>query len=87
VSIWVVAAGAAPFPTATTQIDTFKLYATYKLKESLWLTGSYWYERYDTQDWHLDGIAPATVSNLLAFGAQPPHYSLNVLRVALRYRF
>ena len=38
-------------------------------------------------DWRLDGIAPGTVSNLLALGAQPPNYSVNVFRVAMRYRF
>lgn len=81
------AVGAPPFPSADTQRDSLKLYATYKLKDSLWLTGSYWYEHYDAQDWRLDGILPATVSNLLAFGAQPPRYTVNVLRVALRYRF
>ena len=64
-----------------------KLYATYKLKDNLWLTGSYWYERYDSQDWRLDGVLPATIPNLLAFGAQAPSYSVNVLRVAMRYRF
>jgi MtrB/PioB family decaheme-associated outer membrane protein len=81
------ASGAPAFPAATTDIDSFKLYATYKLKDSLWLTGSYWYERYDAQDWRLDGLAPATVPNLLAFGAQAPNYTVHVLRVALRYRF
>ncbi|MGZ5204796.1 MAG: MtrB/PioB family decaheme-associated outer membrane protein [Caldimonas sp.] len=77
----------APFPAATAKVDSLKLYATYKLKDNLSLTGSYWYERYDSQDWRLDGIAPATIGNLLTFGAQPPNYSVNVLRVAMRYRF
>ena len=30
---------------------------------------------------------PATLPNLLAFGAQAPNYSVNVIRIALRYRF
>ncbi len=80
-------AAAPPFPTATTQLDSLKLYATYKLKDNLWVTGSYWYEHYDSQDWQLDGIAPATIPNLLALGLQPPRYSVNVFRLALRYRF
>jgi MtrB/PioB family decaheme-associated outer membrane protein len=78
---------APPFPTAETSLDAIKLYATYRLKENLSITGSYHYERYDSQDWRLDGIGPATVSNLLALGAQSPDYSLSVIRVALRYRF
>jgi MtrB/PioB family decaheme-associated outer membrane protein len=78
---------AAPFPTAKTSMESFKLYGTYSLKDNLSITGSYQYEHYDGQDWRLDGIAPATVPGLLALGVQPPNYSLSVFRVALRYRF
>ena len=79
--------GAAPFPTAETRLDTFKLYGTYVLKDNMAITGSYQYERYDSQDWRFDGIGPATVFNLMALGMQPPNYSLSVFRVALQYRF
>ena len=78
---------APPFPTATTALDRLKVYATYRLKDNLSLIGSYWYERYDAEDWRLDGVLPATIPNLLAFGMQPPRYQVNVLGVALRYRF
>jgi opacity protein-like surface antigen len=78
---------APPFPTARTKLEAFKLYGTYNLKDNLSITGSYHYEHYDTQDWRLDGIAPATVSTLLALGAQSPNYSVNVFRIAMRYRF
>ena len=57
------------------------------LKDNLSITGSYQYEHYDSQDWRLDTVGPATVPNLLALGAQPPNYSLSVFRVALQYRF
>jgi len=80
-------AAAPPFPTATTQLDSVKLYATYKLRDNLSVTGSYWYEHYDSQDWQFDGILPATIPNLLALGAQPPRYNVNVFRLSLRYRF
>ena len=84
-----VTTGAAlpSFPSASTTLDSLKLHATWRLKENLTLAGSFWHERYDAQDWHLDGVLPATVPNLLAFGEQPPRYRVNVLRVALRYRF
>ena len=75
------------FPTATTALDSLKLYATYRLKDNLSVTGSYWYEHYEAQDWRLDGVLPATIPNVLTFGEQPPHYRVNVFRVALRYRF
>jgi len=81
------ALAAPPFPNAKTKLEAFKLYGTYHLKDNLSLTGSYHYEHYDTNDWRLDGIGPATVSNLLALGAQAPNYSVNVFRVAVRYKF
>ena len=79
--------GAPAFPDATTKIRSFKLYGAYKIDDKMSVAGSYAYEKYDSDDWRYDGIAPATVSNLLALGNQAPHYSLSVFRVALRYRF
>jgi predicted porin len=80
-------ASAPLFPSATTSLDSLKFYATYKLKDNLSLTGSYWYEDYDAKDWRLDGVLPGTAPNLLAFGEQPPRYRVHLLRVAMRYRF
>lgn len=76
-----------PFPSITTSVDRLRLRAVYRLKDNLSLVGGWWYERYQSQDWHLDGVYPATISNLLAFGDQPPRYRVNVLQFALRYRF
>ena len=78
---------APPFPTNTTSIDRFRLRAVYQLQKNLSLAGSWWYERYDSQDWHLDGVYPSTISNLLVFGDQAPRYKVNVLQLGLRYRF
>ncbi len=78
---------ASAFPTAKTSLDSLRLQATYRLQDNLSLTGSYWYEFYEAQDWRFDGVLPATISNLLAFGEQPPRYRVNVVRLALRYRF
>lgn len=76
-----------PFPTASTSLDSVKLRATYKFSEKMSLTGSWWYERYDTQDWRLDGVLPATLPNLLGLGEQPARYRVNAVAVTLRYRF
>jgi MtrB/PioB family decaheme-associated outer membrane protein len=76
-----------PFPTVATSIDRFRLRAVYQLQKNLSVVGNWWYERYASQDWHLEGVLPATVSNLLAFGDQPARYRVNVLQLGLRYRF
>ncbi len=75
------------FPTATTAMDSAKFFASWHLSKAMSLTGSYWFEHYDAADWQLDGVQPATIPNLLAFGVQPPHYNVSMVRVSLRYRF
>jgi hypothetical protein len=75
------------FPSLTTTLDSLKLYATYRLKDNISLQASYWFERYDTKNWMLDGVAPNTIPNVLTLGEQAPRYSVNVIRLALRYKF
>jgi MtrB/PioB family decaheme-associated outer membrane protein len=79
--------GEPAFPRASTALDRVKLYASYKLKDNITLTGSLWYEEYSSLDWRLDGVLPATVANLLSFGQQSPHYRVNVVSLAVRYKF
>lgn len=81
------ASAASAFPQATTRLDSLKLFASYSISDAMTVMGSWWYERFDTQDWHVDGVQAATVSNLLSLGDTAPRYHVNVLRVALRYRF
>jgi MtrB/PioB family decaheme-associated outer membrane protein len=76
-----------PFPAATTSLDRLKLSASYRLKDDLSLVGTFWHERYDSADWHLDGVQPDTVPYVLAFGQQAPQYRVNVLQVSVRYRY
>ncbi len=76
-----------PFPEISTSLDTLRLQATYRVKDNVSIIGNYWYERYDSQDWHYDDLLPATVPNLLVFGDQPPHYDVNAVGLALRWRF
>lgn len=56
-------------------------------RENLSVNGTYWYEHYNSQDWHLDGVSANTISNVLAFGEQPPSYYANVVMLSLRYKF
>jgi MtrB/PioB family decaheme-associated outer membrane protein len=84
-----VDAGAAspPFPTARTIIDSVRLRAVYRLQDNVSIVGTWWHERFQAQDWHLDGVLPGAVSNLLAFGEQPANFRIDVLQLAVRYRF
>lgn len=75
------------FPSTKTSLDSLRLYASYKLDDKITLTGGLQRESYDTQDWHTDGVMPATLQNLLAFGNQPQHYRVTALRLGMRYKF
>ncbi len=77
----------SPFPQASTDMDSIKLRASYKLSDKLSITGQALHESYRSQDWQQNSLMPATLFNLLSFGQQAPHYRVNVVSVALRYRF
>ena len=74
-------------PNISTSLDSLKLYANYRLKDNVSLLGGYWYQRYDSKNWMQDGVTPGTIPNVLTLGEQPPRYHVNVVRVAVRYRF
>lgn len=78
---------ASQFPTAKTSRDTVKLFGSYKLEDNLSINVDLWHERYVANDWHVDGVLPATVQNLLSFGQQAPNYSVKAVRVSARYSF
>jgi MtrB/PioB family decaheme-associated outer membrane protein len=76
-----------PFPDLFTELDSLNFYATYRLKDNLSLKAAYWFERYKTQDWMLDWVAPGTIPNVLSFGEASPSYDLNVITLSVRYKF
>jgi MtrB/PioB family decaheme-associated outer membrane protein len=84
-----VATGAAQpgFPDFATKLHTFSLYATYRVNKQVSLNGGYWYQRYRSADWMLDGVTPATITNVLTLGEQPPQYRVDVVHVTVRYAF
>jgi MtrB/PioB family decaheme-associated outer membrane protein len=76
-----------PFPDLTTKLDTVKLYGTYKLKPGVALHAAYWYERYDSTDWTLDGVTPFTIPGVYTLGQLSPAYHVNVVTLSVRYSF
>jgi MtrB/PioB family decaheme-associated outer membrane protein len=75
------------FPDLKTDLDTLKLYADYRLRDDLTLHAAYWYEHYNSKDWMLDGVEPATIPNLLSFGEDSPDYNVHAVMMSVRYRF
>lgn len=76
-----------PFPANKTRMDSVRLWAHYKLDEKMSIKAGWAYEKFRSNDWHVDGILPATVGNLLSLGEPSPRYQVHWVTVALRYRF
>lgn len=76
-----------PFPDLTTKLDTVKIYGIYKLKPAVALHAAYWYERYNSTDWTLDGVTPFNIPNVISLGQLSPSYHVNVVTLSVRYSF
>ena len=85
-TIWFGSFG-TPFPTVVTSLQAVTLSAAWHQDAHWTLLGNIAWEQYGSTDWHVDGVGPGTVPNLLAFGEQAPKYSVGVIRFAARYRF
>lgn len=75
------------FPDLRTDLDSVKLYADYRMDETMVLQFAYWYEEYDVSDWAIDDVTVDTVSNLLSLGEVASSYSNNVVKLSMRYEF
>lgn len=85
--ITVFAGSPDDLPELTVDMDSIRIYADYRLKDNMSVHAGYWYERYDTRDWALDGVDVDTISNVLSLGETSPDYELNVVSLSLRYTF
>lgn len=76
-----------PLPSIATRLHSLKLHGRYHLSEKLKLNISYVMERFDSDDWHLDGIDVGTLSGELLAGNPSPAYRADVFMLSLGYRF
>ena len=75
------------FPDLETELNRFKADLTYRASERLDVVFGWWWEKFDSKDWSLAGVQPATMPQVLAFGADPYNYDVNVFSVSARYYF
>jgi len=74
------------FPDVTHRRQSIRLGLQYPYSEALDFGLDLIYEDYDSSDWALENVEPATVPNLLALGADPWDYSTAVVYLNVRYR-
>lgn len=76
-----------PFPELETELNSVRLSASYDVSDRLRVGVAWTWEDYDSSDWQLEGVEPATLTNLLGMGADPYNYSVNVIGLSFSYRF
>lgn len=75
------------FPKLRTKLHQVKFGLEYPYNKSLSLSFNYLYEKFNADDWMLEGVEAATVPNLLSLGADPYDYDNHVFFVGVRYVF
>mgnify|MGYP003542271892 FL=1 len=58
-----------------------------KVNDALKLGAGVRCEKLEASDWALEGVQPATLATLLALGADPYNYDLQVISFTVRYDF
>ncbi len=73
------------FPELESRFDDLRVALSYDSSERLQWNLYLRYQRFETEDWALEGLAPAAVNSLLSLGAAP--YDEDVIAVGLGFRF
>jgi MtrB/PioB family decaheme-associated outer membrane protein len=73
------------FPSLDTRTNTARLNVMYALSEKIQLVGGWWYQRYRSDDWALDGVNQDTIGSVLTWGGNSPDYEVNVISFGFNY--
>lgn len=74
------------FPELQSELDNLRVRLSYRRSERLTVNLDLRYERFATEDWALQGVAPDTIPAVLSLGAQPYDYDVFVLGLGFGYR-
>ena len=77
----------SPFPDLESKLHSLRLYADYRLKKNTKLKLSYRYEKFDADDWSIDGVDVDTIPEVLLLGEENPSYDQHVIGLALAVEF
>ena len=87
-----VAVDKSPAPTAgfadmKSKRNSWNLYAKKRLGENLEVQVGYYQEKFEVNDWTIDGVDPDTMLNVLSTGEIAPSYKVEVVSAGVKYRF
>ncbi len=74
------------FPQNWSKLESTRLDTTYQWTPALQVRFIFTHETYNSRD-SLAGVGPGTIPGLVAFGIQPYLDKVNVVGLAMRYRF
>jgi MtrB/PioB family decaheme-associated outer membrane protein len=74
-------------PTLISELTGAQLMADWHLDARWSLNAGWRWEKFDADDWAKDGVGPATIDNVLTFGAETLDYDVNVFMLGFTYRF
>ena len=66
-------------------MDSLRFTLDYIVSRKLTINASARWERFEAEDWGLEGVAPDTISNVLTMGANPYDYDVWVFGIGFRY--
>jgi MtrB/PioB family decaheme-associated outer membrane protein len=78
---------ASAFPTLSSELTGTELMADWHLNPRWTINLGWRWEEYSADDWSKDGVGPATIANVLTFGARTLDYDVNVFLLGFRYNF
>jgi MtrB/PioB family decaheme-associated outer membrane protein len=78
---------AGSFPAVRSELSSVRADFEFDVTERMGVELTWWYERFTSSDWALQGIGPATLPNVLSLGADPYDYSVSYVTIAVTYLF
>lgn len=79
------AVSATPLPELESTMDSLRLMLNYNVSQRLAIDVNARWERFQAEDWGLEGVAPDTISTVLTMGANPYDYDVWVFGIGFRY--
>jgi MtrB/PioB family decaheme-associated outer membrane protein len=75
------------FPELFSRLDSARLYGDWRVRQHLRMHLAYWHEKFQSRNWTVDGVAPATISNVLSLAPGAPAYSIDVITLSGSYEY
>jgi len=76
-----------PVPDIKSRIHSLGVSADYHFDTNMSLKFAYRYEAFNSEDFALDGVGPATIDQVLNLGESSPDYVAHIFAVSLKYKF